>query len=132
MEIVADTNIFLAVALNEPERNAVIERTANASVIAPEVLPYEVGNALSAMVKRQRLTGAEALAAERAIGQIPMRLVSVDIQESLAHALEYDIHAYGAYFLCCAQAFSCPLLSLDRRMKEVAHRLGVSVLEIPS
>jgi predicted nucleic acid-binding protein len=132
MELVADTNIFLAVALNEPERNGVIELTAGASVIAPEILPYEVGNALSAMVKRQRLTGPEALTAERTIGQIPMRLVPVDVQESLKRALEYDIYAYDAYFLHCAQVFACPLLSLDRRMKEVARHLGVRVLEISS
>ena len=61
MHIMADTNIFLAVALNEPERDRVIRLTVDASALAPEILPYEIGNALSAMVKRRQLTQSEAL-----------------------------------------------------------------------
>lgn len=129
MDIIADTNIFLAVALNEPERDRIITVTADASALAPEILPYEVGNALSAMVKRGKLTESEALEAEKSVRRIPIRLVSVDIHGSLQLALEHDIYAYDAYFLHCAQAFSCPLITLDRRMKQVATRLGIKVLE---
>ncbi len=74
MDIVADTSIFLAVALNEPEKNGIIQLTTDASITAPEILPYEIGNALSAMLKRKKLTEAEALRAEKATGQIPVRL----------------------------------------------------------
>lgn len=129
MNIVTDTNIFLAVALNEPERGRIVAVTAGASALAPEILPYEVGNALSAMVKRGKLTEPEALEAERSVGQIPVRLVSADIHGSLQLALEHDIYAYDAYFLHCAQVLSCPLLTLDRRMRQVADRLGIKVLE---
>ena len=129
MDIVVDTNIFLAVALNEPERARIIELTAGASASAPEILPYEVGNALSAMVKHGKLTEPEALEAEKSVAQIPVRLVSADIQSSLALALEHDIYAYDAYFLHCAQVLSCRLITLDRRMKQVAARLGIKVLE---
>lgn len=129
MDIMADTNIFLAVALNEPERDRIITLTTEASALAPEILPYEIGNALSAMVKRRQLTQSEALEAEKSVGQIPVRLVSVDIRSSLQLALEQDIYAYDAYFLQCAQELSCPLLTLDRRMKQVAKELGIRVLE---
>ena len=53
MNIVADTNIFLAIALNESEKKRIIELTSETSAIAPEILPYEIGNALSAMIKRK-------------------------------------------------------------------------------
>ncbi|MBS3800858.1 MAG: type II toxin-antitoxin system VapC family toxin [Thioalkalivibrio sp.] len=129
MDIVADTNIFLAVALNEPERDRVISLTVDASALAPEILPYEIGNALSAMVKRRQLTKSEALEAEKSIGRIPVRLMSVDIHSSLQIALEQEIYAYDAYFLRCAQGLSCPLLTFDRRMKQVATELGIRVLE---
>jgi predicted nucleic acid-binding protein len=129
MDIVVDTNVFLAVALNEPERVRIIELTAGASALAPEILPYEVGNALSAMVKRGKLTEPEALKAEKSVGQIPVRLVSADIHSSLELALEHGIYTYDAYFLHCAQVLSCRLLTLDRRMKQVAARLGIKVLE---
>lgn len=129
MDIIADTNIFLAVALNEPERDRIIMLTADASALAPEILPYEVGNALSTMVKRHQLTKSEALEAEKSVGRIPVRLVSTDIHNSLQLALEKDIYAYDAYFLQCARELSCPLLTLDRRMKQVATDIGIKLLE---
>jgi len=61
MNIVSDTNIFLAVALDEPEKDSIIQLTSDLDAIAPEILPYEVGNALSAMIKRQQITHDEAL-----------------------------------------------------------------------
>src|SRR5690606_11797924 len=124
MDIVADTNIFLSVALNEPERGRTIHLTANAAISAPEILPYDLGNALSAMVKRKRLTTAEALKALKAVDLIPVRLVSVDIQASVRIAAEYGIYAYDAYFLQCSRVYSLPLLTLDKRMKQVAEELG--------
>jgi predicted nucleic acid-binding protein len=130
MDLVADTNIFLSVALNEPERRRIIQLTTDASISAPETLPYELGNALSAMVKRKRLTAAEALKAHKAVNLIPVRLVSIDIQASLKIASEHGIYAYDAYFLQCARVYSLPLLTLDKRMKRVAENLGLQVLEL--
>ena len=129
MDIVADTSIFLAVALNEPEKSGIVQLTTDASITAPEILPYEIGNALSAMVKRKKLTEAEALKAEKATGQIPVRLVGVDICAALKIAAEQNIYAYDAYFLQCARVYSLPLLTLDKRMKQVAVELGIQVLE---
>lgn len=83
MNLVADTNIFLAVVLNEPERVRIAEVTSDAVLSAPKILPYEIGNALSAMIKRRQISKAEALAAEKAANLIPVRLVSIDIQEAL-------------------------------------------------
>ncbi|MDQ6963387.1 MAG: hypothetical protein Q9M13_00540 [Mariprofundales bacterium] len=60
MNLVSDTNIFLTVALDEPEKANIIQLTSKANTISSEILPYEIGNALSAMVKRNRLTKDEA------------------------------------------------------------------------
>jgi predicted nucleic acid-binding protein len=129
MEIIADTNIFLAVAFNEPQKVRIVELTAGAFVIAPEILPYEIGNALSAMVKRRQVSSLEALEAEKAASRIPVRLVGVDVQAALEIALEHNIYAYDAYFLQCARSYSHPLLTLDQRMKQLAVQLGIKVLE---
>jgi hypothetical protein len=58
VEIVADTNTFLAVALDEPERAGIVALTAGHDLIAPEVLPFEIGNALAALVKKGVLQAA--------------------------------------------------------------------------
>ncbi|MGD7036669.1 type II toxin-antitoxin system VapC family toxin [Methylotuvimicrobium buryatense] len=115
MNIVSDTSIFLAVVLDEPERESIIQHTSGASIYAPEILPYEIGNALSAMIKRKRLTRAEALIAQNTTSKIPVRLIKVDIYEALQLAIDFNIYAYDAYFLQCARLLSCPLMTLDKK-----------------
>lgn len=129
MKIISDTNIFLAVVLNEPEKDRIIQLTSGADVVAPEILPYEIGNALSAMYKRKQITNKEALSAQRATGNISVRLVAIDIQEALRLAIEFNIYAYDAYFLQCAKSLSSPLITLDNRMKQVAAELNIDLLE---
>ena len=129
MSIISDTNIFLAVILNEPEKDRIIQITSGIDLSAPEILPYEIGNALSAMLKRGQLGDKEALAAQKATNKIPVRLLAVDIQEALKLAIEFNIYAYDAYFLPCAMALSSPLITLDNRMKKVAAELDIEVLE---
>ncbi len=129
MNIISDTNIFLAVALDEPEKGRIIQLTSELDAIAPEILPYEIGNALSAMIKRKQITHDEALSAQRTASLIPVRLISIDIKQALKLAIKFNIYAYDAYFLQCAKAMSIPLITLDKRMKQVAAKLSIEVLE---
>ena len=128
MDIVADTNVFLAIVLNEPEKALIIRLTTGMSVISPEILPYEIGNALSAMAKRRRLTQQEALRAEELSKAIAVRLVRVDVRAALSLATAHGIYAYDAYFLHCAKVLSCPLLTLDQGMRHIASQLDIPLL----
>ncbi|MEW6218461.1 MAG: type II toxin-antitoxin system VapC family toxin [Thermodesulfobacteriota bacterium] len=130
MKIVADTNVFLAVALNEPERSAIIARTVGHELIAPAILPFEIGNALSALVKRKRMSRDEALAAWAVCRSIPVDLKPVDIEDALLAAANHGIYAYDAYFLECAAGFRCPLLTLDRHLRTVGVKIGIKILEV--
>ena len=87
MEIISDTNIFLAVILEEPEKENIIQLTALSNVVSPEILPYEIGNALTAMVKRKQLTHEEAVSVFEASKSIRVRLLAVDIKKALRIAL---------------------------------------------
>lgn len=131
MMILADTNTFLAVALDEPEKAWLLEATKGAELAAPAVLPYEVGNALSALVKRGRLDADHAAAAWRVVQRIPVDWVDVDIAASLLLAAKQGIYAYDAYFLQCAVQLRCPLLTLDRTMMRVAKALKIQLVEMP-
>jgi len=130
MKIVADTSTFLAVTLYEPERDGIIELTLGHDLVAPDVLPFEIGNALSAMLKRQRLTSDEILSVWEATQKIPVDLRGVDIRNALKIASQFNIYAYDAYFLICAISLRCPLLTLDRRMNEVAKSLDIRIMEV--
>jgi predicted nucleic acid-binding protein len=129
MQVVADTNIFLAVALNEPEKPRILQMTVGAELFAPEILPYEIGNALSAMVKRQRLSAAQARSALVAARSIPVRLLSIDIADALQSATDFGLYAYDAYVLQCARSVPAPLLTLDGRMRQVAAELKIPLLD---
>jgi len=56
MNIVIDTSALIAVIAEEPERNRLIELTSGCTLIAPGSVPWEIGNAFSAMFKQKRLT----------------------------------------------------------------------------
>ena len=130
MKIIADTSIFLATVLNEPAKDAIITVTLGYELAAPEILPYEIGNALSAAVKRRRLTADEALLVYQCTMEIPVELRTVAIGNALEIACVNSIYAYDAYFLECALGLRAPLLTLDRKMREVAQRLGIKILEV--
>ena len=130
MKITADTNTFLAVTLCEPERDRIISLSVGHELIAPEVLPFEIGNALSAMLKRQKITQQELLDIWRATQKIPVDLRKVDIPKALEIASQFNIYAYDAYFLTCALSLHSPLLTLDRRMIEVANNIGIQTMEV--
>ncbi len=80
MKIIADTNTFIAVALNEPEKEKIIQLTEGHELIAPDVLPFEVGNALTAMMKKNSLKKEEVESAWEIIQQIPVDLRQIDIK----------------------------------------------------
>lgn len=129
MKIIADTNTFIAVALNEPEKVRIIQLTAGHDLIAPDVLPFEIGNALTAMMKKKALKKREVISAWAVVQQIPVDLRSTDIKMALKIATQFNIYAYDAYFLQCADNLRSPLLTLDLGMKRVARKMGVTVLE---
>jgi len=108
----------------------IIEMTSNVNIIAPEILPYEIGNALSAMIKRKRISNDEALSVLDTINQIPVKFFAINIQESLKIAIKFNIYAYDAYFIQCAKSMSCPLITLDKRMKQIASELNIAILEV--
>lgn len=129
MRVIADTNIFLAVVLNEPEKAKIIELTSGFELLAPDVLPFEIGNAITAMMKKKLITYDEAPLIWDATQLIPVELTTIGIREALNIAIEHNIYAYDAYFLQCAIKNRCPLITLDHQMKEIGKNLKIEILE---
>lgn len=129
MKIVADTNTFLAVALNEPEKSGLIEATDGHTLVAPAVLPYEISNAISSLVRREIVSEQQLSAIWDIATAVPVELASIDIRAALLLAGHFRIYAYDAYFLQCSLETKCPLLTLDRGMKRVAKQLDIRLVE---
>ena len=56
MKIVIDTSVIIAVITNEPHRESLLQATLGAELLAPPSVHWEIGNAFSAMLKRNKIT----------------------------------------------------------------------------
>ena len=125
MDILIDVSCILAVLAQEGQRDEIIERTRGTHLVSAACLPYEVGNALSAMVKRHRIDGLMAARIYREFQRIPVRLLEVDIEKAVQIAAEENHYAYDAYYVACALDAKLPLYSLDVGMIEIARKRGI-------
>lgn len=130
MDIVSDTSALLAVILGEPERDRIVKLTLGHTLVGPAAIPWEIGNAFSAMVKRRRLTLDEAQQGLRIFQTIPLRLLKVDMARAISLAHNAGLYAYDAYFLECAIRHDAPLLTLDHGLRRAAKEAGLRLLEV--
>jgi len=130
MNVVIDTSAVIAVITNEQHKKKLITATKGADLIAPSSLHWEVGNAFSAMFKRQRITLDQAIAALEAYNQIPIRFSDVELGIALELASSLGVYAYDAYVIGCALKHNSSLISLDDGLLEAAENAGVKVKEI--
>ena len=130
MEIVIDTSALISVIVGEPEREKIIKLTTGNTLIGPGSIPWEIGNAFSAMFKKNRLTLAEAEKGISIFKAIPIRYIDPDFAKALKFSKHGNIYAYDAYFLDCAIRHKAPLLTLDRKLIVSAQNLNVETLEV--
>jgi predicted nucleic acid-binding protein len=123
--LTVDTSVLIAVAADEPHKPALIEAARGADLVGPASVPAEIGNALSAMFKRGRISLEEARRVLAAYQSIPIRLIDLDLGRAVALAKRLGIYAYDAYVIDCALSLDSPLLSLDGGQREAAQRAGV-------
>lgn len=130
MDIAIDTSALIAVIVDEPERTKIIELTSGKTLIGQGSIPWEIGNAFSAMFKRNRLSLSEAHKGLSIFDNIPLRYIKPDFVKDLKISKQTDIYAYDAYVLECAIKQRAPLLTLDKKLKAAAHELNIETLEV--
>ncbi|MGO8814140.1 MAG: type II toxin-antitoxin system VapC family toxin [Terriglobia bacterium] len=127
--LVVDTSAVLAVLLNEPTRQALIDATEGYSLVGAPSLPWEIGNALVAGVRRQRISTADVQQAWASYQSVPVRLAHIDAGRAVNLALESGLYAYDGYVLQTALAEGLALLTLDRGLARAAQTIGVKLKE---
>lgn len=130
MKLVVDTSVVIAVITNEAHKPTLVRLTEGADLIAPISLPLEIGNAFSAMFKRNRITLADAHMALAAYRQIPLQLTEVALEHALELAALLDVYAYDAYMIACARQQDCPLVTLDQGLRATAKRARIDLMEV--
>jgi predicted nucleic acid-binding protein len=130
MDIIIDTSAIIAVIVGEPERDIIVDITTENSLIGPGSIPWEIGNAFSAMFKQKRITIQEAEKGFEIFKSIPLRYIEPDFINSLKLSKKYNMYAYDAYFLDCALRYNAHLLTLDKKLKTMAITLKIKTLEV--
>jgi len=130
MHIVLDASVVIAVVTNERHKSQLVELAKGADLLAPASLHWEIGNALSAMFKRRRITLQQASRALGSYQRIPIQFADVDLVEAVGLAEKLKIYAYDAYVIQCALKHKSPLLTLDRVLVRSARKAGATVLEV--
>lgn len=130
MNIVTDTSVIIAVIAGEPERDLLIDQTRGANLIAPPSVHWEIGNALSAMLKRKRISLDKAFEALRSYQQIPIRFVDIKLKNALQIAESLGIYAYDAYLIQAALQYRAPLITLDTTLIDCARKAKAELIEV--
>jgi predicted nucleic acid-binding protein len=130
MDITIDTSAVIAVIANEPQKNEIVRLTEGVKLYAPASVHWEIGNAFSAMLKRNRINIIQAQSCIRAYRKIPIKFVDVHLEQTLKIVDQLKIYAYDAYFIQCAQQSKSTLLTLDNGLIYAAKSVGIQVLEL--
>lgn len=99
-------------------------------MIAPDSLHWEIGNAFSAMFKRNKITLDQATTAFKIYKRISLRYPKIDFNHALEISHENKIYAYDAYFLSLCKKQKCPFITLDRPLQELASKIGIEIVEV--
>jgi len=126
--LIAAANVFVAIALDEPEKERIIQLSKGYFLYAPEILNYEIGNALIAMTRRNKISFVQVKEIYQITRNIAVQLLKPDLEMSLNIAYQHHIYAYDAFYLQCALQFNMPLLTLDKSMQRVAEQISIQIL----
>ena len=116
MEILMDACAIMAVIVKEPERDIIIELTKDAVLLSPNMVSYEIANALTKMMKKRIIGKEHMVNAFNYYKIIPIKEIEIDFEKALEIAWNYKIYAYDACYLEAAKRLNIPLLTFDANM----------------
>ncbi|MDR0331030.1 MAG: type II toxin-antitoxin system VapC family toxin [Chitinispirillales bacterium] len=115
MEILIDACAIMTVIVKEPERDLVIRLTQNAVMVSPIMMPYEIANALTKMMKKKIIEKERTIKAFNYFKTIPIKTIEIDIEKALEIAWGFKIYAYDACYLEAAKRLKLPLKNVDAK-----------------
>jgi len=123
-----DACAIMAVIVKEPERDLVIKLTEGAVMVSPNMVSYEIANALTKMIKKKIIGKEQMIDAYHYFSKIPVKAIEIDIEKALEIAWDFKIYAYDACYLEAARRLNLPLLTFDGNMIKVGVELGIKII----
>lgn len=130
LKLIADTSIIISVITNESTKTKLIELTQGCQLYAPISISWEIGNAISAMYKRKRLSKEEGIYIFNEYKNMSVSVVEIDLLRAIKLAMKYNIYAYDAYMIQCAKEQKATLITLDQKLGEIALHAGIKTIGV--
>ena len=120
---VVDASVIAAFAFAEARADEARNLIKEATLFAPEILPYELASV--ALKKSKSLPSFRFDIAMRLRNALALKvaLIRVARQELLELALETGLSIYDAAYLQTARRLQCPLLTFDAKLARHARRV---------
>jgi predicted nucleic acid-binding protein len=116
--LVIDASIAVKWVVDEEGSAEALRLLQRSRLIAPELLVAECANILWKKVRREELSGEEALLAARLLQSADLELTSTRslMEPATRIAIELDHPAYDCIHLALAAERDCPFVSADERL----------------
>jgi predicted nucleic acid-binding protein len=133
LPFVLDASMALAWCFEDEatsQTDAVLDRLAKDSAIAPSLWELEVINVLLSAERRGRITESQTARFVALFTQLPIHIDSAgaDMGTVLAVGRHHGLTAYDAAYLVLAEREGIPLATMDGKLRTAAQAAGVSVL----
>ena len=129
MEVLLDASAVIAYIVSEPKSTIIIENTENSDIVSPNILPVEIANALTRMLRKGVIDNkVKMISLIENFQLIPIKLLDFDLKKSLELAFDFKIYVYDAIYFETAKRLNLPLLTFDKGMKRIGQEIGITIL----
>jgi predicted nucleic acid-binding protein len=113
---VIDASALAAVLFNEPDSESVVAGIARDSLVAPQLISFEIASVCLKKIRAHPRRRDMFLAAFQLIDRMDIDLVSVDLGDVVALAEDTGLTVYDACYLWLARLLRSELLTLDKKL----------------
>jgi predicted nucleic acid-binding protein len=115
--VVVDASALAALLFGEPEAEEVVARLGERDLLAPTLLPYEVGSVGLKKLNRYRSQRAAIRQAMELFTRLGVRQIEVPVVAVVELAELKGLTVYDAAYLWLARVLGCELVTLDRALE---------------
>lgn len=118
--VVVDASALAAVLFGEPRSREVEERLRGAVMVAPTLLPYELGNTCLKKSAQDPERRSQLLEVLSYYSRMEIQEIEVPPLEVTPMAEATKLSFYDASYLWLSRSLGAPLVTLDRRLEDAA------------
>jgi predicted nucleic acid-binding protein len=123
MTLVVDASAIAAVLFAEPEGETIRAHVRDESLLAPQLIDYELANICWKRIRRQPGTQVEMLSMLTGVDALAIKRVMVPASEVVELAVRTGLTAYDASYLWLAMSRDLELVTLDNQLARVNQAL---------